>query len=149
MLIVAHSNPDTWLQRLNEFVHPCLETKKTTAERALNPRTQIITRNGRVRIAILDTGLELPRSAMNIYKGRIMDFKDWVAGGKDANSWVDSDGHGTHSAGLILKVAPEAELYVARVFEKQDSDCDLKASKVTKCNIANVCLRGRFHYIEH
>jgi hypothetical protein len=120
------------------LVHPALETKKTTAERALDHRTQIITRNGRVRIAILDTGLELPKHAVNIYKDRIMDFKDWVVGGNEANPWVDDDGHGTHSAGLILKVAPEAELYVARVFEKQGTGSDLESSKTIKSNIAKV-----------
>ncbi|KAF2185919.1 subtilisin-like protein, partial [Zopfia rhizophila CBS 207.26] len=30
---------------------------------------------------------------------------------------IDKSGHGTHVAGIILQFAPDAELYVARVFE--------------------------------
>lgn len=32
---------------------------------------------------------------------------------------TDVDGHGTHATGLLLKVAPHAEVFMARVFESR------------------------------
>ncbi|KAJ5718316.1 hypothetical protein N7488_003962 [Penicillium malachiteum] len=67
-----------------------------------------------VRIAILDTGYD--SSAPCFYKPNVMSrmkgWKDFVDGIGEAE---DCHGHGTHLVSLILKCAPHAELYVARV----------------------------------
>lgn len=71
----------------------------------------------RVKIAILDTGIDLRHDAFKdqlpgLPKGRVKKVSDFVeAGGQGA----DVHGHGTHCAALLRKVAPEADIYVARV----------------------------------
>ena len=96
-------------------------------------------RRGKVRIAILDTGIDLPEYALHTYEDRVKDFKDWILGEEGRSQWTDSDGHGTHSAGLLMKVAPEADIYVARVFEKQKSGRGAVPTELIDKNIAQVC----------
>lgn len=75
-----------------------------------------------IKIAILDTGIDLPEAAKSLYEGRIIECKSWLEGKGDlelefSKGDRDVDGHGTHAAGLLLKVAQYAHIYVARVFE--------------------------------
>jgi hypothetical protein len=67
----------------------------------------------RVKIAILDTGIDTRNVAFaqHVSKGLIK-VEDFVAPGGDG---LDMNGHGTHSAALLCKIAPEAEIYVAKV----------------------------------
>jgi subtilisin family serine protease len=68
-----------------------------------------------IKIAVLDTGVDVTHSFI---KGamkkpqRIKTTRSFVDGVKDTQ---DSHGHGTHVAALLLKVAPDAHLYIARV----------------------------------
>ncbi|KAL3913394.1 MAG: hypothetical protein SGILL_006509 [Bacillariaceae sp.] len=78
-----------------------------------------------VTVCIIDTGLNLQHE----------DIDGAIVSGSTSNSvvsdWGDDDaGHGTHVAGIIaardnfvgiVGVAPEAELFIVRVFEGQDS----------------------------
>ncbi|KAH6706260.1 peptidase S8/S53 domain-containing protein [Leptodontidium sp. MPI-SDFR-AT-0119] len=74
----------------------------------------------RVKIAILDTGLDL--SHLDIIKakdeGRLKywDFVD------DTEAIKDDDGHGTHCTSIALQYAPNAEIFVGRVFRKRQAD---------------------------
>jgi subtilisin family serine protease len=83
------------------------------------------------RIAILDTGIDFRHELVLKYKNskQITATKSWIQGRPGT---VDDDGHGTHAAMLLLKVAPQAELYVAKVFNDQ--------SNVTKEHIARAIL---------
>lgn len=67
----------------------------------------------RVKIAILDTGIDTRNVAFarHVSKGLIK-VEDFVAPGSNG---LDMNGHGTHSAALLCKIAPEAEIYVAKV----------------------------------
>jgi subtilisin family serine protease len=51
--------------------------------------------------------------------GRIKAYGSWMdgesGGERPLNEASDVDGHGTHAAGLILKVAPYAEICIARI----------------------------------
>ncbi|KAL0936356.1 subtilisin-like protease [Colletotrichum truncatum] len=71
----------------------------------------------KVRIAILDSGIELTPDHRDLYdlEPRIS-YRSWVD--KDPE-WRDDVGHGTHLAILLRKVAPNAAIYVARVFKKK------------------------------
>lgn len=77
----------------------------------------------RVKIAILDTGINAknPLVTSAIAAKRIKKMKSFVPGADDHE---DVSGHGTHAAMLINKVAPEAEIYVARVFEDSTTVTD-------------------------
>lgn len=72
----------------------------------------------RVKIAILDTGIDLEHPDMEACEGRIKSVRSWVDGknGEEEDSaGGDESGHGTHTTGIILDVAPDADIYVARV----------------------------------
>lgn len=68
----------------------------------------------RVKIAVLDTGVDSTHNSIKAAKKgkRITILQSYVDG--DSSS-EDSCGHGTHVATLLLKVAPEAHLYIAKV----------------------------------
>lgn len=68
----------------------------------------------KVRVAMLDTGIDASHPA---FLGRVFDENnchDWT---NSNGSTMDIVGHGTHSAALVLKVAPNASLYIAKVFD--------------------------------
>jgi hypothetical protein len=70
----------------------------------------------RIKIAIIDTGFEetVPFFHLPHRRRRIKDWKDWV---KDSPEPTDIAGHGTHIVSLIMTIAPDADVYVARVAE--------------------------------
>lgn len=96
--------------------------------REFNSRTQSLLAQGRkplgkrVRIAILDTGIDLGHPDFSKIdedhpeygtpKSRVKECKSFV--GSEGGDH-DHSGHGTHSAALLLKLAPQANVYVARV----------------------------------
>jgi len=65
----------------------------------------------RVRVCVIDTGLDMAHPAVQAAKleGRLKSVQSWKG------STMDEYGHGTHAAELILRVAPQADLYVAKV----------------------------------
>lgn len=63
--------------------------------------------NTKVKIGILDTGINL-QNPMVTFAGRVSCWPD-------QKSCHDSDGHGTHVAYLINRIAPHAQLHVARI----------------------------------
>jgi hypothetical protein len=74
----------------------------------------------RAKVAILDTGIDLTHRYFQDEKTkkrskRIKAVEDFVNPTGNAH---DICGHGTHCVGLLRQVAPEADIYVARVIEK-------------------------------
>jgi len=117
--------------------------------------------NDDVKVAILDTGLDgkhpllLPAPFGEDWGARVKDIisfdihgnmianrfratsSEWQEVPWSQEGWdiyTDDDGHGTHVAGLVLQVAPNAEIYIAQVSRTRDQG--LKPSTVQK-----VCLR--------
>ncbi len=67
-----------------------------------------------MKVAILDTGIDASHPAFLHHVFNDETCKDWTGSGGPT---VDRIGHGTHSAALVLKVAPNASLYVGKVFD--------------------------------
>ncbi|GAT25255.1 hypothetical protein RIB2604_01902090 [Aspergillus luchuensis] len=68
----------------------------------------------RVRIAILDTGYDdnAPFFFSPDVMERLKGWKDWADGSSQPE---DCHGHGTHLVSLVLRCAPDADIYVARI----------------------------------
>ena len=80
-----------------------------------------------VKIAILDSGVDMSHPDMKkTYKSRIKGRKSWIEGGQDNE---DECGHGTHIAAVVLRVAPSAHVFIARVV-RNFQDKDFKPSNV-------------------
>lgn len=72
----------------------------------------------RVKIAVLDTGIDWSDSFIRGAKDRIVNWKNWADDRQDKDSQQqvhDGAGHGTHVTALLLKTAPEAKIFVSRV----------------------------------
>lgn len=92
---------DRWFESLRKRVHTVVECGRKD-------------RDVRVKIAILDTGIDLQHPLIKKHCERIKICKSFFDRAPEGDQ--DSCGHGTHAAGLLLEVAPNAELYVGRVF---------------------------------
>lgn len=111
-----------------------------TLSRTYSERFQYTLSDEPVKVAILDTGVDLnhldflqPRSKpknsgkMSSVKGeeaqikRIKSCRNFCDDRSNMEDVTDIDGHGTHVAGIILQLAPTAELYIARVCQGDDS----------------------------
>lgn len=78
-----------------------------------------------IKIALLDTGIDaddrevaaqeirITHPTLRAQASRIKGI--WKPGMQPLEGMQDKHGHGTHAAGLILMIAPFAELYVAQV----------------------------------
>jgi len=80
----------------------------------------------RVRIAVIDTGVDIDAFTHSVPAGRMKEV--WASEGVRAKE--DTDGHGTHTASLIARIAPEAELYVARIAGVPSDDIQKTAAEV-------------------
>ncbi len=78
-----------------------------------------------VRIAILDSGLDLENPFIiedqQLPNPCIKEVRSFVHG-TEPYDVRDEIGHGTHALGLLLKVAPRAEIYVARIARQETLD---------------------------
>ncbi|PHH90783.1 hypothetical protein CDD83_2674 [Cordyceps sp. RAO-2017] len=76
----------------------------------------------RVKVAVLDTGVDLshPEIAEARADERLL-YHDFV---DSADGIGDLDGHGTHCTSILLKHAPNAQVYSGRVFRRSRADKD-------------------------
>lgn len=91
--------------------------------------------NNRVRVAILDTGVDPAVHGIKrpLQCGRVI-FKDF-AGGPDVAHDTDEDKHGTAVTSLLLHIAPNADVYVGRVTPDGE-----------RWDLTKFCEVGRFLY---
>ena len=73
----------------------------------------------RVKIAVLDTGLHQKSSEVSgfLCKEMSTEHSSAVAEAVSFEGGVaeDTDGHGTHTTSLLMKIAPSSDLYIAKV----------------------------------
>ncbi|CZR51216.1 uncharacterized protein PAC_01091 [Phialocephala subalpina] len=93
---------DKWFKLLREDVLPLLPK---------NPKLE-----NRVKIAILDTGIDMTDHFISENRHRIK-AKSFLP---NDNSVEDIHGHGTHAAALLLRVAKNADIYIARITKTND-----------------------------
>lgn len=102
--------PERWFHDLSIRTHALLAPLQTGAFK-------------RVKIAVLDTGIDMDQinlwdkgrvTFMNGANPRIKKRKDFLDP-DGSNKCRDHDGNGTHCIGVLRRVAPEADIYVARV----------------------------------
>lgn len=79
-----------------------------------NPR---LSGDKRIKIAILDSGIELSQDNEDIYNNTSeIKYQSWV---DEDDEWKDQVGHGTHLATLLRRIAPNSLIHVARVYKKR------------------------------
>lgn len=83
-----------------------------------------------VRIAVLDTGYDDDATFFfdQDHQPRLKGWKDWV---DQSDQPADCHGHGTHLVSLVMKIAPEAHMYIARV-AKSPGDLLTSSENVAK-----------------
>ena len=68
-----------------------------------------------ITVAVVDSGANAPHPHLSEVSGGVaFDFE-----GRESTDYVDRLGHGTAAAAAIREKAPEAEIYVVKVFDKQ------------------------------
>lgn len=88
-----------------------------------------------VRIAVLDTGVDSKHPFIKgAMKYRIKERRNFVKG-DDSNE--DDYGHGTHVAALLLRVAPDAQIFVAKVAKDVNILSDHNIAEVSIFNLHN------------
>ncbi|MER9056699.1 S8 family serine peptidase [Mesorhizobium sp. M0910] len=91
-------------------------------------------RGAGVRIAIIDTGADQ-------FEGLDATIGKNTTGVDAVDKWEDTGvGHGTHVAGIIRRIAPDAELFIYRVFGGKDETAgEVAISKAIRDAVDNNC----------
>ncbi|KAL7934269.1 peptidase S8/S53 domain-containing protein [Trichoderma chlorosporum] len=92
-----------------------------------------------VRIAILDTGLDVNNPT---FKGTLLRLKGKRQNGEKpikaikffvGDNWKDEDGHGTLTTSILLRVAPRADIFIAKIASgRTTGQCSAIAEAITK-----------------
>ncbi|KAH7417511.1 peptidase S8/S53 domain-containing protein, partial [Cadophora sp. MPI-SDFR-AT-0126] len=82
-----------------------------------------------IKIAILDTGVDLNHPDMDARDHQIKGKYNWTSE-RFRKMVHDNNGHGTHTAGLLLDYAPDAELYIAKIAETKPSSPEIIAKAI-------------------
>jgi hypothetical protein len=77
----------------------------------------------------LDTGIDYQHTDIRAIKDRIVEEQDWVG---DGNGIKDVYGHGTHTVAFLLKAAPNADIFVARIAKDKYMENEEHVVKVSE-----------------
>ncbi|KAF2025168.1 subtilisin-like protein, partial [Setomelanomma holmii] len=77
------------------------------------------------KVAVLDTGLDSGNPLVEVHADRIR-HHNWFDKSKGSDI-ADTNGHGTHTAALILDYIPDAEVYVSKVTDGKHLDPNIIA----------------------
>lgn len=92
---------DEWFELLKNRVHTVIQRR---------PQDDY----EKVKVAVLDTGIDASHPVFLKHVFNDENCWDWTGSGSPT---VDRIGHGTHSAALVLRIAPNASLYIGKVFD--------------------------------
>lgn len=101
---------DQWFVDLEAIVHPIINKDRKDRQKP-------------VRVAILDTGFDSTHPEFQRAKG-LQKFKGGRGFPESLRYDSDRNGHGTHGTSVLMRVAPHAVLYIARI---ADDDGDIVA----------------------
>ncbi|OBT39280.1 hypothetical protein VE00_10597 [Pseudogymnoascus sp. WSF 3629] len=110
-----HSDEDTsWAQIFLREVGPFVERIRDLEESCKPSSDWAPWRQEKIRVAIIDTGIDDEDIIIDVATedGRIKARRNFMNGTDDCKDYY---GHGTHVARLLLTLAPQAELYIAKV----------------------------------
>lgn len=113
-------------EHLNELIGSMGRYIRVDANSARNEKKKPI------KIAIIDSGVDPDDPWINAQGFRIAGRRNWTS--DQTNDCADTCGHGTHIARLILKVAPAAEIYIAKVSKRKKFDPEVAGQ------VAQVCM---------
>ena len=89
------------------------------------PAAHTVTRGQGIKIAVLDTGIDRTHP---LFAGKLLPGYDFVDNDDDptevGTAHVGAFGHGTHVAGIVATVAPEAKIIPIRVLD-ENGGCDV------------------------
>ena len=88
----------------------------------------------RIRVAVIDTGCDVESEFFHGKRGRRLPQNSWKDFVNESVRPIDEDGHGTAMVSLVMNMAPQANIYVARV-ARRPLDLDESID-----NVAKVCL---------
>ena len=96
-----------------------MELLRTSVHKHIGKPPEYLRDSPAVRIAVLDTGIDKKHPFIKgaLWRKRIKATKSFVSGDESVN---DTFGHGTYIASLLLKVAPDVQLYVAKIATSED-----------------------------
>ena len=114
---------EKWLSKVADNLHPIMNYLDYGRKRPID--------KARIKIAILDTGYDPSSEYIQAYlhqgrRTRVREYKDFFEA-CDHIEPRDMSGHGTHGLGLLLRMTPHAEIFVARV---GDSSTNVNADAV-------------------
>ncbi|KAH7218858.1 hypothetical protein DER44DRAFT_846806 [Fusarium oxysporum] len=75
----------------------------------------------KIRVAVLDTGIDETDMMITAAKSRIKEKRSWVG---SPGSYTDTYGHGTHVTRLLLQMAPAADIYIAKITDHKNVNAE-------------------------
>jgi signal transduction histidine kinase len=82
----------------------------------------------RLKVAILDSGINFAHPDFSAEdRGRIKDRVTFIGGDRD----IDSAGHGTHIAAIVLRLTKNVDLYIGKITESQSVNQRMEIAEVT------------------
>lgn len=103
-------------------------------------------KGGRVKIAVLDTGIDLEQLEIQLDEARqtrdpIIAIRSFVKP-EAGDGHKDTCGHGTHVMEILLKLAPEADFYIAKISHGLEVDEVDHIAEVSVVNSISRALAG-------
>ena len=115
------SRAEQWLDRMDLL------------QRKLNLDIHSRPTQDRIRVAVIDTGCDVESEFFHGKRGRRLPRNFWTDFVDESVTPIDEDGHGTAMVSLVMNIAPQADVYVARV-ARRPQDLDESVD-----NVAQVC----------